>query len=338
MGRDFAIDLGSANLLVYRQGDGIILEEPSITAMEDGEVVGLGQESWDMVDRSPGTVTVTRPVRTGMIQDFDVMRQMLRKIVQRIGAARFPKPNMLVTVPSTVTQVERRALEEAGRRAGARHVILVEEALAAAIGAALPVHEPIGSLIVDIGGGTTEMAVVSMGGVVDGRAIRVGGFDIDAAIQDYVRTTYGVVIGDKTAEGVKLAIGSAYPTAGHARVARVRGREADSGAPRDLELTEDEVREAMSGPVGTIVESARATLADAPPELTHDVLETGMFLTGGGGLLLGIDMLLAQECEVPVHVTERPMHTVILGAGILVEDLPAYKATLDLSTKAAREF
>ncbi|MEX2420351.1 MAG: rod shape-determining protein, partial [Actinomycetota bacterium] len=217
-----------------------------------------------------------------------------------------------------------------GKRAGARQVVLVEGALSAAIGAALPVHEPVGNLIVDIGGGTTEFAVVSMGGVVDGRAISVGGFDLDAAIQEHVRERYDVVIGDKTAERIKFAIGSAYPTAGGIRAVRVRGREASSGGPKDLELTEDEIREAMSVPVREIVEAARATLAEAPPELTHDVLETGMFLAGGGGLLRGMDMLLAQECEVSVHLTEQPLFTVIRGAGVLLEDLAAYRSTLQL--------
>ncbi len=330
MARDLAIDLGSANTLVYRLGEGIVYNEPSVVAMRAGRVIEIGNAAWGAIDRSPGNVQASRPLRTGTVHDFEVTQQMLRVIFQRVGVSRFPKPNVLICSPSTSTQVERRALEEAGRHAGARRVVLVEEPLAAAIGARLPVHEPVGNLIVDIGGGMSEMAVVSMGGVVDGRAIGVGGFDLDAAIQAYVRQVSGVVIGDKTAERIKMAIGSAYPTAGGTRVVRVRGREADTGGPRDLELTENEIREAMSGPVSEIVAAARDTLAEAPPELTHDVLETGMFLTGGGGMLRGMAMLLSRECEVPVHLTEHPLDTVVMGAGILLEDLPSYRSTLQL--------
>lgn len=333
MARDLAIDLGSANILVYRHGDGVIFREPSVVAIRNGKIVAIGERSWDVIDRSPGNVVASRPLRTGTIDDFDIMQQLLHGIFRRVGVTRFPKPTVLVTVPSTVTQVGRRALQEAGKRAGARQVVTVDEPLAAAIGAGLPIQDPSGNLIVDVGGGTTEFAVLSMGGVVDGRAIALGGFDLDAAIQEHARSVYGVVLGDRTAERLKMTIGSAYPTAGGIRAVRVRGREESSGGPKDLELTEDEIREALSPTVRQIVESARRCLAEAPPELTHDVLETGMFLTGGGGLLRGLDMLLAQECEVPVHTTERPLETVIHGAGILLDDIPTYKAALELQRR-----
>lgn len=332
MGRDLAIDLGTANILVYRQGEGIVFNEPTVVAIDtgSGRIKAMGDAAWAAIDRAPGNVVAARPLRDGTIRDFDVLRRMMKVILDRTSVSRFPKPRALVCVPSAISQVERRALDKATKSAGARSVVLVEEPLAAAIGAELPIHEPVGNLIVDIGGGTSEMAVVSMGGVVDGRAAQIGGFDMDAALQQHVRKVYGVAIGDKTAEKVKITIGSAYPTAGGVRAVRIRGRETSSGGPKDIELSEDEVREALAEPVRAIAATARECLAQAPPELTHDVLETGMFLTGGGGLLRGMDMLLAQECEVPVHLTERPLETVVIGAGRMLEDLPVYQSTLQL--------
>jgi rod shape-determining protein MreB len=257
---------------------------------------------------------------------------MIGVVLRRVGVSRFPKPRALVCISSESSAVERRAVEEAVRFAGGRGVVLVEEPLAAAIGAGLPIHEPVGNLIVDIGGGTTEMAVVSMGGVVSGMSIRVGGFDLDAAIQEHVRSAYGVAIGEKAAEEIKIAIGSAFPVR-RGRAAVVIGRELASGAPNEIRVTEDEVRTAMSEPVQRIVDAARRTLAEAPPELTHDVLETGMFLTGGGGLLRGLDLLLSQECEVPVHLTDRPLETVVLGAGAMLEHLDDYRSSFQLTRR-----
>jgi rod shape-determining protein MreB len=239
---------------------------------------------------------------------------------------------VLACIASESSEVERRAVDEAVRFAGGRGVVLVEEPLAAAIGAGLPIHEPVGNLIVDIGGGTTELAVVSMGGVVSGRSVRVGGFDLDAAIQQHIRTAFGVAIGEKSAEEIKIAIGSAFPGP-RGRAAVVTGRDLASGAPTEVRVTEDEIRTAMSEPVQRIVEAARATLAEAPPELTHDVLETGMSLTGGGGLLRGLDLLLSQECEVPVHLTDRPLETVVLGAGAMVEHLDDYRSSFQLTRR-----
>jgi rod shape-determining protein MreB len=331
MGRELAIDLGTANTLVYRQGEGIVFNEPTVVAMNatTGEVEAMGDEAWQMIGGRSGNVVAVRPLRHGVMTEFDITQQMIRLVLRRIDASRFPKPRVLACIPSESSEVERRAVEEAVRFAGGRSVVLVEEPLAAAIGAGLPIHEPIGNLIIDIGGGTTEMAVISMGGVVSGRSVRVGGFDIDAAIQEHVRTKYGVVIGEKTAEDLKTTIGSTFPTP-RTRAAAVVGRELASGAPVELPITGDELRAAMSGPVGRIVEAARQTIAEAPPELMHDVLETGLFLTGGGGLLRGMDMLLAQECEVPVHVTERPLETVIVGAGAMLERLDDYRTAFQL--------
>ena len=332
MGRDLAIDLGSANTLVYRSGEGIVFNEPTVIAVQagSGKILEMGDRAWEVIDQAPASATVSRPLRSGKITDFDVIQRMFRLIFQRIAIQRFPKPRALIAVPSTITQVERRALEQAVRHTGARTPVLVDAPLAGAIGAGLPIHEPVGNLIIDIGGAMTEFAVVSMGGVVDHRAAPVGGFDMDAAIQEHVRKKYDVLIGEKTAERIKMAIGSAYPTAGRMRGARIRGRETATGASRDIELSEAEVREALAGPVRAIAAAARHALAEAPPELTHDVLETGMFLAGGGSLLRGMDMLLAQECEVPVHLTETPEDTVVLGAGSMLEQYEAFASSLQI--------
>jgi rod shape-determining protein MreB len=261
--------------------------------------------------------------------EFDVTQRMLAVVLRRVGVTRFPKPRVLVCVPPAASPVERRAVERAIRYAGGRQVIPVEEPLAAAVGANLPVHEPLGNLIVDIGGGRSEMAVVSMGGVVSGRSARIGGFDLDAAVQDHIRATYDVAIGEKSAEELKIAIGSAFPSPS-GRAAKVIGRELATGNTVEVKVDEDEIRQAMAPAIGAIVEEARLTLAEAPPELTHDVLETGMFLTGGGSLLRGLDMLLAQECEVPVHVVERPLETVVRGAGRMLEHLDDYRSSFQL--------
>jgi rod shape-determining protein MreB and related proteins len=329
--RDLAIDLGTANTLVYRQGEGIVFDEPTVVAMNatTGTVEAMGEEAWRLVGGRSGNVVTVRPLRHGVMTEFDITQRMIEFVLRRVGVARFPKPRVLTCIASESSEVERRAVYEAVRFAGGKGVVLVEQPLAAAIGAGLPIHEPVGNLIVDIGGGTTELAIVSMGGVVSGLSIRVGGFDLDAAIQEHVRGTYGVAVGEKAAEEIKIAIGSAYPVPRGA-VAVVTGRELSSGAPTDVRLGEDEIRQAISAPIGKIVDAARRTLAEGPPELTHDVLETGMFLTGGGGLLRGLDLLLSQECEVPVHLTERPLETVVNGAGAMLEHLDDYRSSFQL--------
>ena len=331
MGRDLAIDLGSANTLVYRQGDGIVFEEPTVVAMDagSGEVVAMGEEAWQMLGGGSGNILAVRPLREGTMTEIDVTQRMLAVVLRRVGVTRFPKPRVLVCIPPSSSPVERRAIERAIRYAGGRQVVPVEEPLAAAVGANLPVHEPLGNLVVDIGGGRTEMAVISMGGVVSGRSASVGGFDLDAAIQDHIRGTYGVAIGEKSAEELKIAIGSAFPSP-TSRAATVIGRELSTGNTVEVKVDEDEIRQAMGAAIKQLVEEARMTLAEAPPELTHDVLETGMFLTGGGSLLRGLDMLLAQECEVPVHVVERPLETVVMGAGRMLEHLDDYRSSFQL--------
>jgi rod shape-determining protein MreB len=328
MTRDLAIDLGTANTLVFRAGQGIVFNEPTVIAMNQrtGDVLALGEEAWDMIGRTPAHVVAVRPLRHGAITDFDITQRMIKTLLRRVGVGRLSKPRVLICVPSAITEVERRAVEEAAGQAGARDVALVEEPLAAGIGAGLPIHEPIGNLVVDIGGGTSEMAVISMGGIVSGKALRVGGFEMDAAITQHVRRTYGMAIGERTSEALKMSIGSAYPSP-KSVAAEVRGREVATGMPKRVEVAEEEIREALSEIVRIIVDGARDTLSEAPPELAHDVLETGMWLTGGGSLLRGTDMRMARECEVPVHLTDQPLETVVTGAGRMLEHLSEYQGT-----------
>jgi rod shape-determining protein MreB len=331
VGRDLAIDLGTANTLVYRQGEGIVFRQPTVVAIDSAkaDVVAIGDEAWAIIGTNSGGVIGMRPLREGTITEFEVTQRFLEEVIRRVGVTRFPRPRVLICIPSESSEVEKRAIEEAVTASGGKQVTLVEEPLAAAIGAGLPVHEPIGNLVVDIGGGRSEMAIVSMGGVVSGHAIRVGGYDLDAAIEEHVRTTYGVAIGETAAEEIKIAIGAAFPSGG-GRAALVVGRELSTGNTVEVKVDEDEVRQSMAAPIRKIVEAARRTLAEAPPELTHDVLETGMFLTGGGALLKGIDLLLAQECEVPVHVTEHPLDTVALGAGTMLDHIEEYRSAFQL--------
>ena len=258
MGRDLAIDLGTANTVVYRQGEGIVFNQPTVVALNSGsgDVVAMGEAVWELIGGDSGNVIAVRPLRNGVMTEFDITQRMIEVVLRRVGASRFPRPRVLVCVPSASSEVEKRAVEEAVHSAGGRQVTLVEEPLAAAIGAGLPIHEPMGNLIVDVGGGTAEMAVVSMGGVVSGRSVRLGGFDLDAAIQEHVRTVYGVAIGESAAEEIKIAIGSAFPApAGNAAV--VTGRDLATGNTVDVKLAEDEVRQAISEPVRGIVEGAR---------------------------------------------------------------------------------
>ena len=324
--RDMAIDLGSANTLVYMPGRGVVYQEPSVVAVNarTGQVLAAGREAWD-VATSGDEVVAVRPIQRGVIADFEVTRRMIRAIFRRLGVGRFPKPRVLVCVPSSLTPVERRAVEEAMSTAGARAVSLVDEPLAAAVGAGLPVQDAVGNMVVDVGGGTSEIAMVALGGLVVTKAIPVGAFDMDAAIQRHLRRRYGVAVGDSTAERIKVELGSAYPAA-DAREARVRGRDLSTGMPVTAVVTPEEIREVLSESVRTIAETTRECLAESPPELAHDVLETGLFLTGGGGMLRGLDMRLAHECEVPVHLTEQPLATVVLGAGRLLEYLPEYES------------
>ena len=326
MARDLAIDLGTANTLVYAKGRGIVLNEPSVIALnsQTGEVLATGQEAWHMIGRTPGYIVAVRPLRGGAIKDFDVTEKMIRLLLQRVGVSRFNRPRVVICVPSAITEVEKRAVTEAARRAGAAEPQLIEQPLAAAIGAGLPIDEPIGNMVIDIGGGTSETAVISLGGIVALEAVRVGSFDIDASIQTFVRREYGIAIGERTAEEIKVAIGSADPTAEEMQ-AEVRGRDLISGLPKTVVLTPLEVRVAIDEVIVAIVDSVIRCLAKAPAELSQDFLLRGINLVGGGGMLRGLDTRLAREARVPVHLVEAPLESVVLGAGHCIENWDALK-------------
>ncbi|HEX2273255.1 MAG TPA: rod shape-determining protein [Acidimicrobiales bacterium] len=326
MARDLAIDLGTANTLVYAKSRGIVLNEPTVIALnvQTQDVLAMGHQAWHMIGRTPGYIQAVRPLRKGAITDFDITQRMIRLLLQRAGLSRFQRPRVLLCVPSAITEVERRAVKEAARQAGAADAQLVAQPMAAAIGAGLPVHEPLGNMVVDIGGGTTETAMISLGGIVALQAIRVGSFDIDAALQAYVRREYGMAIGERTAEEIKLAIGSAYPVNDDVK-AEVRGRDLMSGLPKTAILSPGEVREAIDEQVRAIVDSVINCLGFAPPELAQDLIIQGIHLVGGGGLLRGIDRRLAEETALPVHLVDAPLECVVLGAGKCLEAFESLK-------------
>jgi rod shape-determining protein MreB len=326
MARDLAIDLGTANTLVYMKGRGIVLNEPSVIAVnrKSGEVLATGHDAWDMIGRTPSHIVAVRPLRGGAITDFDITERMIRLLLQRVGVSRFSRPKVVICVPSAITEVERRAVTDATRRAGASDAQLIEQPIAAAIGANLPIDEPVGNMVIDIGGGTSEAAVISLGGTVALEAVRVGSFDIDAAIQSYVRREHGVAIGERTAEDIKIQIGSAEPT-DEERSADIRGRDLVSGLPKTFRLTSEEVRFAIDEPVAAIVMSVKRCLSKAPPELAQDFLARGMFLVGGGGMLRGLAQRIARETAVPVRMSPQPLEAVVMGAGHCIENYQALR-------------
>jgi len=325
--RDLALDLGTASTRVYVQGHGVVFDEPTVVALHGrtADVLGVGRQAWAMAAARPAEVVAVRPLHRGAISNFELAEQMIRMILRAIGVARFSRPRVLVCVPSALTPVERRAVEEAVTEAGARSATLLDETLAAAIGAGLPIHDPVGSMVVDVGGGISEMAMLALEGVITWKAVPVGGLDMDEAIQRHVRSRYDLAVGEAAAEQIKSEVGSAYPSA-DATVAEVQGRHLRTGVQTVVVLTPQEIREVLEEIVGPIVRGARECLAESPPELAHDVLETGLFLTGGGALLRGLDMRLAQDCEVPVHLTEHPLATVVIGAGRLLDYEPDQRA------------
>jgi rod shape-determining protein MreB and related proteins len=322
-GRGLAVDLGSSNVRVVRPDVGLVLEEPSVLAVNRrGDVLALGREAEDLIAEGHPNVAPARPVVRGVITEYELAQQLFRTIFRLVGATqRFAKPRVLIAVPSSLTPVERRAVQEAAASAGSKQVSLVEAPLAAAVGAGLPIQDALGSMVVDVGGATTEIAMVALGEVIHSRFVAIGGSDMDEAIARHIRKRWGLAVGERSAEAVKVRLGSAYPAA-EARPLEVTGRELTSAMPKTVTVTADEIREVLSDPVRAIVDSTRDCLAESPSELAHDVLETGLFLTGGGGMLRGLDMRLAQECEVPVHLTDDPMRTVALGVGRLVEAMP----------------
>lgn len=326
MARDLAIDLGTANTLVYERGRGIVLNEPSVIALNSrtNEVLAMGHEAWQMIGRTPGYIIAVRPLRGGAITDFDITQRMIRLLLQRVGVNRFNRPRVVICVPSAITEVERRAVTEAARRAGAADAQLLEQPMAAAIGAGLPIHEPVGNMVIDVGGGTSETALISLGGVVALQAVRVGSFDIDAAVQTWIRREYGIAVGERTAEEIKIAIGSAWPTVDEFK-AEVRGRDLMSGLPKHVILSPDEVREAVAEVTTAMVDSVVHCLGEAPPELAQDLIVRGMYLVGGGGMLRGLDLRIASETEIPVHLVDAPLECVVLGAGRVIESYDRLK-------------
>ncbi|MFM7616579.1 MAG: rod shape-determining protein [Actinomycetes bacterium] len=326
MPRDLAIDLGTANTLVYARGQGIILNEPTVIALNNRtqDVLAMGHDAWQMIGRTPGYIVAVRPLRGGAITDFDITQRMIRLLFQRAGVSRMYRARVLICVPSAITHVEQRAVLEAARRAGAASTHLIEQPMAAAIGAGLHIHEPIGNMVIDIGGGTTEVAVISLGGIVSLEAVRVGSFDIDAAIQAFVRRTYGIAIGERTAEEIKLAIGSAFPTPDEFR-AEVRGRDLMTGLPKVIVLTPEEVRDAIEEQVRAICDAVVAALSRTPPELAQDLILNGINLVGGGGMLRGLDLRIAKETSLPVRLVDAPLECVVEGAGRCLESFDLLK-------------
>ena len=321
------IDLGTANILVYVKGKGIVAREPSVVAVsEDNHIVAVGEEAREMIGRTPGNITAIRPMKDGVIADYVITEAMLRYFIKKAGRS-FTKPDVMISVPSGVTSVEKRAVRDAALKAGAREAYLIEEPLAAAIGANVPISGPSGNLIIDIGGGTSEIAVISLGGIVVSRSVRVGGNRFDESIGNYVRKKYNVMIGDRTAEEVKIQIGTALPLERELHM-EVRGRDLIAGLPRTVPLTSSEVMEALEQPLQQIVGAVRGVLEETPPELSSDIIDKGMVMSGGGSLLRNIDKLLTQVTGVPCHVAENALNCVALGTGLALEHFDFFKKSL----------
>jgi len=330
LGRDIAIDLGTANTLIYVRGLGVVLNEPSVVAVDvnDGRPVAVGIEAKRMMGRTPGHIRAVRPMKDGVIADFEVCEKMLRYFIQKVHPSRWSKPRMVVCVPSGITGVEQRAVQDAAEFAGARKpVFIIEEPMAAAIGADLPVHEPSGNMIVDIGGGTTEVAVISLGGIVSSQSVRVAGDELDDAVANYLRKEYSLAIGERTAEQIKVQMGSAWPLAEEFS-AEVRGRDLITGLPRSVDITTEMVREAISEPVAAIVDSVKSTLDKTPPELAADIMHSGITVTGGGALLMGLDRRLASETGMPINIARDPLYSVVLGSGRALENIDVLRGVL----------
>ncbi|HEY5488513.1 MAG TPA: rod shape-determining protein [Candidatus Limnocylindrales bacterium] len=321
------IDLGTANILVYVKGKGIVTREPSVVAVsDDNHIVAVGEEAREMIGRTPGNITAIRPMKDGVIADYVITEAMLRYFIKKAGRS-FTKPDVMISVPSGVTSVEKRAVRDAALKAGAREAYLIEEPLAAAIGANVPISGPSGNLIIDIGGGTSEIAVISLGGIVVSRSVRVGGNRFDEAIANYVRKKYNVMIGDRTAEEVKIEIGTALPLERELHM-EVRGRDLIAGLPRTVPVSSSEVMEALEAPLQQIVGAVRGVLEETPPELSSDIIDKGMVMSGGGSLLRNIDKLLTQVTGVPCHVAENALNCVALGTGLALEHFEFFRKSL----------
>ena len=336
-GRDRAVALGTANTLVYVRGRGIVLSEPSVVAIDQrsGEVHAVGAEAKRMLGRTPGSISAIRPLKDGVIADFDVTEQMLRHFIQKVNNNRLAHPRVIVCVPSGVTGVEKRAVEDATLAAGARKAYIIEEPMAAAIGAGLPVAEPTGNMIVDIGGGTTEVAVISLGGIVVSQSLRVGGDEMDEAITNHIKRDYKLLIGQQTAEEIKLEIGSAFDMREEVQ-AEVRGRDMLTGLPKTVILSSEEVRRALEDPVAQIIDAIKSTLDKTPPELAADIMDRGIVLAGGGALLHGLDERLRHETQMPAHLAESPLTCVAVGSGRSLEEFDAIHRTSKARSRNGR--
>ena len=335
MGRDMAVDLGTANTLVYVRGRGIVLNEPSVVAVnvKDGRPLAVGLEAKRMIGRTPAHIQAIRPLKDGVIADFDICEKMLRYFIHKVHQRRFARPRMVICVPSGITGVEQRAVQEAAEYAGARKpAYIIEEPMAAAIGAGLPVQEPTGNMIVDIGGGTTEVAVISLGGIVASQSVRVGGDELDDAIIQFIKKEYSLALGERTAEEVKIALGSAWPLEEELH-AEIRGRDLVTGLPKTIVTTTDEIREAIEEPVASITDAVKVTLDKTPPELAADIMEQGIVLAGGGALLHGLSHRLEHETGMPIVIAQNPLHCVAIGSGQSLEEFEALKGVLFSANK-----
>ncbi len=320
---DIGIDLGTANSLVYVKDRGIVLNEPSVVAIQTGttRVLAVGDEAKRMLGRTPGNIVAIRPLRHGVIADFEITEAMLRYFIRKVHNRRqMVRPRVIISVPSGITEVEKRAVKDSAAHAGAREVYLIEEPMAAAIGVGLPVQEPAGNMIVDMGGGTTEVAIISLAGIVHSRSVRVGGDEMDEAIVQYMKRVYNLMIGERTAEEIKITIGSAHPL-GEEMSMEVKGRDLVAGLPKTITITSEEIREALQEPVSAIIEAIRITLERCPPELSADLVDRGIVLAGGTALLRGIDKLIAEQTGLPVHVAEDPLSAVAEGTGVVLNEL-----------------
>ncbi|HEX3794542.1 MAG TPA: rod shape-determining protein [Acidimicrobiales bacterium] len=329
LGRDMAVDLGTANTLVYVRGRGIVLNEPSVVAVDvkDGRPLAVGAEAKRMIGRTPSNIQAIRPLKDGVIADFEICEKMLRYFIHRVHQRRFAKPRMVICVPSGITGVERRAVMEAAEYAGARRAYIIEEPMAAAIGAGLPVHEPTGNMVVDIGGGTTEVAVISLGGIVTSQSVRIGGDELDEAIISFVKKEFSLALGERTAEEIKITLGSAYALEQELH-AEIRGRDLVSGLPKTIVVSTEEIRRAIEEPVSAIIDAVKVTLDRTPPELAADIMEQGIVLTGGGAMLHGLEARLQHETGMPIVVARDPLNCVAIGAGQCLEEFEALKRVL----------
>jgi len=330
---DIGIDLGTANTLVYVRGKGIVINEPSVVAIniKTNQVLAIGDEAKKMVGRTPANIVATRPLVDGVVSDFEVTEQMLKYFINKVhqeSFSIFPRPRVVIGIPSGVTEVEKRAVEDAATNAGARQTFLIEEPMAAAIGARLPVQDAAGSMIVDIGGGTTEVAIVSLGGIVASRSLRIAGDELSDDIILYAREEFNLQIGERTAENIKIAIGSAYDYQGSLKEVPMRGRDLVTGLPKEIMVDADQIRKALTKSVRAIVEAVKITIEETPPELIADIMDTGIILAGGGALLKGLDELIHHETKMPVHIAEDPLTAVARGTGLVLEDLDSLKDVL----------